>query len=239
MQSTGFPLFKRAVSVTIPVMLGYLFMGMAFGILLQNAGYTARWAFLMPLVIYGGTMQYMAIPFLTEQAGLLTVAITTLLVHFRHFVYGLSFIQRFKPFGLRKYYMIFAMTDETYALMCSVQCDDTKQDEHFLFYIALCNHIYWIVGCVSGAIVGAFLQFDTKGIDFAMTALFIVIAVEQWRSAKSKYPALLGAGAALVSLLLFGADRMIIPAIMGIMLCLLAMRKPLEPLVISQEEPTP
>ncbi|WP_235847490.1 AzlC family ABC transporter permease [Intestinibacillus massiliensis] len=229
-------LVRRALTVTIPVMCGYLFMGIAFGLLLQDAGYSFIWALFMSVVIYAGTMQYMAIPFLVAQADLLTVAITTLLVHFRHFVYGLSFIQRFKPMGKRKYYMMFGMTDETYALLCAEKAPSRESEEKFFFLVALFDHLYWIIGCTAGALAGQFLTINTKGIDFAMTALFIVICVDQWRAAKSKLPTVIGACAAVISLAgskLLGIDNMLIPAIVMIIVCFFALRSKLEPLLLE------
>ena len=233
------PLVRRALMVTVPVMCGYLFMGMAFGLLLQDAGYSFLWALFMSVIIYAGTMQYMAIPFLVAQTDLLTVAVTTLLVHFRHFVYGLSFIKRFQPMGKRKYYMMFGLTDETYALMCAEKAPSKESEERFLFFVALFDQLYWIIGCTAGALVGQFLTINTKGIDFAMTALFIVICVDQWRAAKSKLPTLIGAGAAILSLAgskLLGVDNMLIPAIVMIIACFIALRHKLEPLLVEERE---
>lgn len=227
-------LVRRAFAATIPVMCGYLFMGAAFGLLLQEAGYPFIWAIIMSVLIYAGTMQYMAIPFLVAQTDLLTVAITTLLVHFRHFVYGLSFIQKFKDFGWRKFYMIFGMTDETYALLCAAEAPEGASEETYMFLISLFDHLYWIIGCTFGALAGQFIRFDTTGIDFAMTALFIVICVDQWRAAKSKLPALIGCGAAVLSLVLFQADNMLIPAILMIMASFLMLRSRLEPLALGE-----
>lgn len=232
-------LVRRALTITIPVMCGYLFMGAAFGLLLQEKGYNFLWALFMGIVIYAGTMQYMAIPFLAAQENLFTVAITTLLVHFRHFVYGLSFIQKFKPFGLRKYYMMFGLTDETYALLCAAQTPAGEDEETYLFLISLFNQLYWITGCTLGALAGGFLTIDTTGIDFAMTALFIVIAVDQWRTAKSKLPTIIGAGAAMVSLLvtrLLRIDNMLIPAILIIIGCFILLRSKLEPLTVAANQ---
>lgn len=232
-------LLRRALTVTVPVMCGYIFMGIAFGLLLQDAGYNFIWAIFMSIVIYGGTMQYMAIPFLVAQTDLLTVAITTLLVHFRHFVYGLSFIQRFKPMGKRKYYMMFALTDETYALLCAAQAPSRESEERYLFFIALLDQLYWIIGCTAGALAGQILTFNTKGIDFAMTALFIVICVDQWRTAKTRLPALIGAGAATISLVasrLLGFENMLIPAIIMIIACFIVLRHKLEPLLLQETE---
>lgn len=231
-------LWQRALIVTLPVMCGYVFMGAAFGILLAKAGYHFGWSLLMSTVIYAGTMQYMAVPFLAAQADLVTVALTTLLVHFRHFVYGLSFIERFRPMGWRKYYMMFGLTDETYALLCAAQTPEGASEEKYLFRIALLDQCYWIIGCVLGTIAGSMLTFNTKGIDFAMTALFIVICVDQWRNAHSKLPILIGAGAALLSRILFGtlwgADNMLIPAIIMIITCFLLLRRKLEPILLEE-----
>lgn len=233
-KSAAQKMVKSALITTIPVMCGYLFMGMAFGILLEQAGYNFWWALLMAAVIYAGTMQYMAIPFLVAQTDLLTVAVTTLLVHFRHFVYGLSFISRFKSMGWRKYYMIFGMTDETYALLCAQRVPEGVNEEKYLFLIALLNHLYWISGCVLGAFAGQFLTFDTKGIDFAMTALFVVICVDQWRSSKIHFQTLLGFGCASLSLLLFGKDNMLIPAIIAMVTLFILLSKRLEPFIIQE-----
>ena len=226
-------LVRRALTTTLPVMCGYLFMGAAFGLLLQDAGYNFLWAILMSVLIYAGTMQYMAIPFLVAQTDLVTVAVTTLLVHFRHFVYGLSFIEKFKDFGPRKLYMMFGLTDETYALLCAAQTPAGEDEETYLFLISLLDQLYWIAGCTFGALAGRFLTIDTTGIDFAMTALFIVIAVDQWRAAKSKLPTLFGGGAAVLSLLVFGADNMLIPAIIIIITCFILLRGKLEPLLAA------
>lgn len=213
-------------------------MGAAFGLLLQDAGYHFVWAIFMSVIIYAGTMQYMAIPFLVAQTDLVTVAITTLLVHFRHFVYGLSFLRKFKNFGPRKYYMMFGLTDETYALLCAAQTPAGEDEETYLFLITLFDQLYWISGCTLGAVAGRFLTIDTTGIDFAMTALFIVIAVDQWRIAKSKLPALIGGSAAVLSLAvtkLLHIDNMLIPAIVMIIACFIMLRGRLEPLLQLQQ----
>lgn len=232
-------LIRRVLTVTMPVMCGYLFMGIAFGILLQQAGYNFIWALFMSVIIYAGTMQYMAIPFLVAQTDLVTVAITTLLVHFRYFVYGLSFLDRFKRFGARKYYMMFALTDETYALLCASEPPEGTTSEQYMFLVSLFDHAYWVVGCTLGALVGRFLTFDTTGIDFAMTALFIVICVDQWRTAKTKLPTLLGFGASALALIVtkyMGSDNMLIPAILTIVICFLAMRTKLEPMLLGSDQ---
>ena len=208
--------------------MGYLAIGMAFGFMLQAAGYNFIWAFLMSLSIYAGSGQYLGVSLLSTGAALGTVALMTLIINFRHLVYGLSMLEKFRGMGLRKLYMIFSLTDETYALLSSAQAPVGVNPRNFYFAIAMLDQSYWILGSVIGAVAGAVLPIDTTGIDFAMTALFVVIAVEQWENASSHLPALLGAGATLVSLLLVGAENMLLPALAIIVVALLLLRGRLE-----------
>lgn len=183
-----------AFPVTVPVLMGYLAIGMAFGFMLQAIGYNFIWAFFMSLTIYAGSGQYLGVSLLSSAAALSTVAVMTLLINFRHLVYGLSMLEKFRGMGLRKFYMIFSLTDETYALLSSVQPPVGVDPRNFYFSIALLDQSYWILGSVIGAVAGALLPIDTTGIDFAMTALFVVIAVDQWSAYKRHLPALLGPG---------------------------------------------
>ena len=217
-----------AFPVTVPVLMGYLAIGMAFGFMLQAAGYNFIWAFFMSLSIYAGSGQYLGVSLLSTGAALGTVALMTLIINFRHLVYGLSMLEKFRGMGLRKLYMIFSLTDENYALLSSAQAPVGVNPRNFYFAIAMLDQSYWILGSVIGAVAGAVLPIDTTGIDFAMTALFVVIAVEQWESASSHLPALLGAGATLVSLLLVGAENMLLPALAIIVVVLLLLRGRLE-----------
>lgn len=217
-----------AFPVTVPVLMGYLAIGMAFGFMLQAIGYNFIWAFFMSLTIYAGSGQYLGVSLLSSAAALSTVAVMTLLINFRHLVYGLSMLEKFRGMGLRKFYMIFSLTDETYALLSSVQPPVGVDPRNFYFSIALLDQSYWILGSVIGAVAGALLPIDTTGIDFAMTALFVVIAVDQWSAYKRHLPALLGAGVTLLSLLLVGAENMLLPALGVIVLVLLLLRQRLD-----------
>ena len=193
---------SAAFPVTVPVLMGYLAIGMAFGFMLQAIGYNYIWAFFMSLTIYAGSGQYLGVQLLNTHAALGTVALMTLLINFRHLVYGLSMLEKFRGMGLRKFYMIFSLTDETYALLSSVQVPVGVEPRSFYFSIALLDHSYWILGSVIGAVAGALLPIDTTGIDFAMTALFVVIAVDQWKAYKKHLPAL------IVGVLLLLRDRL-------------------------------
>lgn len=214
-----------AFPVTIPVLMGYLAIGVAFGLMLQSIGYSAPWAVLMSLVIYAGSGQYLGVSLLAMGAPLTEVALMTFIVNFRHLVYGLSLLEKFHGMGLRKFYMMFSLTDETYALLSSAQPPDGVSARDFYFWVALLNQSYWIAGSLIGAVAGQLLGFDTTGVDFAMTALFIVIAVDQWHSYPKHLPALLGAGATLICLLLFGAENMLLPAL-GVIVLVLALARP-------------
>ena len=214
-----------AFSVTVPVLMGYLAIGMAFGLMLQSIGYGVGWALLMSLVIYAGSGQYLGVSLLAAGASLTQTAFLTLMVNFRHLVYGLSMLEKFRGMGARKFYMIFSLTDETYALLSSAKAPEGVDEHDFFFAVALLDHSYWIAGSIIGAVLGAALGFDTTGVDFAMTALFLVIAVGQWRAAGSHLPALLGGAATLISLLLAGAEDMLLPAL-GMIVTALALLRP-------------
>jgi len=217
--------FVTAFPYTIPVFMGYLFLGIAFGVLLSSNGFHVGWALLMSLTIYAGAMQFVAIGLLTGPFGLLNAFIVTLMVNARHLFYGFSVLEKFKISGRLKPYMIFSLTDETYSLLCALEPPEEINRKWFMFFIAAMNHFYWILGSVIGALVGTLIAFDSTGIEFAMTALFIVIFVEQWERTKQHLPALFGVGISAVSLLLFGPDHFVVFAMIGILCCLFLLHK--------------
>ena len=214
-----------AFPATVPVLMGYLAIGVAFGLMLEQAGYGVGWSLLMSVIIYAGSGQYLGVSLLAVGAPLGQAAFLTLMINFRHLVYGLSMLEKFRGMGARKLYMIFSLTDETYALLSSAKVPDGVEEHDYYFAVALLDHVYWIAGSVLGSLLGAALGFDTTGVDFAMTALFLVIAVGQWKSAGSHLPALLGGAATLASLLLVGAEDMLLPAL-GIIICALTLLRP-------------
>lgn len=217
-----------AFPVTVPVLMGYLAIGMAFGLMLQSAGYGVVWAFFMSLTIYAGSGQYLGVSLLATGASLPQVAFLTLMINFRHLVYGLSMLEKFRGMGARKLYMMFSLTDETYALLSSARPPEGVEEHDFYFCVALLDHSYWILGSVIGSLAGAALGFDTTGVDFAMTALFLVIAVGQWKAAGSHLPALLGIAATLLSLWAVGAEDMLLPALGLIIMTLVVLRPRLD-----------
>ena len=217
-----------AFPVTVPVLMGYLAIGMAFGLMLQSIGCGVGWAVLMSAVIYAGSGQYLGVSLLAAGASLPQTAFLTLIINFRHLVYGLSMLEKFRGMGARKLYMIFSLTDETYALLSSAKAPEGVEEHDFFFAVALLDQSYWVLGSAIGSLLGSALAFDTTGVDFAMTALFLVIAVGQWRGAGSHLPALLGGAAALAGLALAGAEDMLLPALAIIVIALTLLRPRLE-----------
>ncbi len=219
---------KSAFPNTIPILMGYLFIGMVFGILLRSKGYNFWWAILMSSCIYAGSMQFVAINLLTSGFNIVAVVVMTFMINARHLFYGLSMLDKFKYMGKKKFYMIFSLTDETFSLLTSAEPPQDVNKNWFYFFIALLDHFYWIIGSLIGAIIGSVWSFNTKGIDFVMTALFVVIFVEQWKSNKNNIPAFIGICASLLCLIIFGSSNFIIPSMILILITLTAFRKPIE-----------
>ncbi len=214
-------LIKQAFIATIPVLTGYLVLGFGFGIVLKSAGYGVMLAFIMSFFIYAGSMQYVAVGLLTGGASLLTAALTTLMVNARHLFYGISMLGKYQNAGKRKAYLILALTDETYSLLCGDIPNVPRESERdYSLLVSLLNHTYWVTGSVLGAFVGSILKFNTEGVDFALTALFLTVFIEQWMLSKNHIPAIVGAGASVLCLVLFGADKFLIPAMLLILLAL-------------------
>ena len=217
---------KRALLSTIPVLTGYLVLGFGFGIVLRAQGGTILLAAAMSIFIYAGSMQYVAIGLLTGGASLISVAVTTLMVNARHLFYGISMLDRYRDIGASKPYLIFALTDETYSLVCHDALPVSKeQRKAYCFFVSLFNHLYWVAGTLLGALIGSLISFDTTGIDFALTALFVTVFVEQWLSTRRHAPAMIGIGASAACLALFGSERFLIPAMLLIALALCLYRE--------------
>lgn len=218
-------LFRTAFLDTVPVMTGYIFLGFGFGILMQRSGFHVLWSAAMSLFIYAGSMQYVAVSLLTSGASLLTAALTTFVVNARHLFYGISMIESYKNTGKKKPYLIFGLTDETYSLVSRSQFPKHVSKTGYCFCVTLFDHIYWVLGTLLGSLTGTFLPINYEGVEFALTALFVTIFVEQWLSAKQHTPAIVGVGATVLSLMLFGQDVFLIPSMVMIAASLTIMRK--------------
>lgn len=225
---------KKAFPYTIPVMTGYLFIGIAFGVMFAEKGYSFLWAVLMSLLVYAGSGQYLAVNFFAPGFSLIQVVVMTLMVNVRHIFYGISLLEAFHKMGKKRWYMIFGLTDETYSLLCTTKIPKDVDEEKFLFVMSMMNQSYWLIGSAIGGIAGAVLPFNSEGIDFAMTALFVVIFVEQWMEKENRVPAMVGVFAAVVCLCTFGMDKFVLPAMLLIVSVLLVSRTRLEGSVMEE-----
>ena len=205
---------------TVPVLTGYLFLGMGFGILLSENGYGVLWALAMSIFVFAGSGQYLAVSLLANSSGLLSAAIATLLVNARHLFYGISLLEKYKGTGKKKPYLIFALTDETYSLVTQNEPPEGMSRHSYCFTVSVLDHIYWITGCTLGALVGQFIPINYEGIEFVLTALFVTMFVDRWLTNKDHFSAIVGACATLVSLLLIGSEFFLIPAMVLIALLL-------------------
>lgn len=215
---------RYALARSLPVMAGYLVLGLGFGVLLAAKGYGPGWAVAMSTLIYAGSMQYLAVDLLAGGASLVAAALMTLTVNARHLFYGVSMVERYRDAGPAKPYLIFALTDETYSLVCSGEPPAGVDRKGYFLLVSLLDHLYWIAGSALGALLGGALPFDSTGIDFSMTALFLVVMTEQWRTSRDHRPALVGLGVSLVCLWIFGASDFLIPAMVGITVVLTLLR---------------
>lgn len=217
---------KLAFPHTLPVFAGYLVLGFGFGLLLQSKGYSFLWAILMSITIYGGSMQYVGVDILSSGAGIITTAIMSLMIQARHTFYGLSLLAKYKDIGKTKPYLIFGITDETYSLVTSVNPPKGVNKGLFYFWITLLDQCYWIIGGAIGALFGQMVHINTKGVDFSMTSLFVVILVDNLmkNKGKGKIPSFVGLGISFASLMIFGAESFLIPAMVCIAIILMILR---------------
>ena len=220
---------KAAFFKSVPVMAGYLIIGLGFGILLRDAGYGVLWAAAMSVLIYAGAMQYVGVGLIAGGAGLLSAAVATLAVNARHLFYSLSMVDVYRGAGKKRPYLIFALTDETYSLLCDGAAPAGTDPHAYRLLVSLFNHCYWIIGSVAGNLLGDVVPFSTAGIEFSMTALFVATFVSQWKAGKSHIPAVVGVLCSVGSLLLFGPEHFLIPAMLLITLALFLLKNKLPP----------
>jgi 4-azaleucine resistance transporter AzlC len=218
-------IFMSALKITIPVFLGYIPLGIAFGLLLSGAGYHWIYALLMSLLVYAGSAQFLAVALLVAGAGLTDFAVATLLLNLRHSFYGLSMLEKFSDVGMVKPYLIFALTDETYALLTTTEVPQGGSKSKFYFYIAALNHLYWIIGSVLGAVLGSVLDLNLEGMSFVLPALLVVLTIEQYFCSKVRFPFVAALGAGILSLMFFRSENMLLSSIVLGTLVLIAWEK--------------
>ena len=215
---------KTAFVKSIPIFCSYVFVSMAYGMMMASAGFPWYDSLLVSLTVYTGAFQFVLITFLSIGASLITIALTALLMNSRQSFYSITFLKEFKQMGRRKLYMIHTMTDETYAVNCTLDLPK-KEKEDTMFLVALFSRCYWIVGSVLGGILGQIIPFDLTGLDFCMTALFLIIFIDQWEKAEKHTPALTGLGTGVICLLIFGENRFMLPALLIVSALLLLFQR--------------
>ena len=219
---------RYAFARTLPIMAGYLVLGLGFGVLLQSKGYGVGWSLAMSTLIYAGSKQYVTIDLLAGGASLISVALMTLMVNARHLFYGIALLDRYQDTGRKKPYLIFGLSDETFSVTCSAQIPPKIDKGWFFFWVTALDQLYWVTGATLGGLFGSLISFNTEGLDFVMTAMFVVILLEQWLKEKNHTCTLLGLGLAALSLFLFGPDGFMLPAMGAILAVLLLLRSTLE-----------
>lgn len=227
---------KAAIPHTIPVFIGFIILGMAYGILMSSKGYGVGWSVLMSIFVFAGSMQYVAITALTTVFNPINAFLLTLVVNARHIFYGISMLDRFKNAGKFKPYLIFGLCDETFSVLCSAEPPEGVDRNLFMFFITLLDHSYWVLGSAIGGVIGSMVSFNTTGLDFVLTALFVVIFVGQWKKGGNRKSALVGVFSTILCLLVFGRDHFIIPSMILIMIVLGGMKNSIEGPEELQEE---
>jgi len=220
--------FFAALPHTLPVFTGYIVLGAAYGILMDSKGFSLLWIILASVFVYAGSMQFVAVALLAAGFDPLGSILMTLAVNARHLFYGISMLDQYRGVGRMKPYLIFTLTDETFSIVCSALPPEGVERKWFYFFISLLDHIYWISGSILGGLLGSMINFNTKGIDFVLTALFVVILINQWKSTANHLPAIIGIVSAVLSRILFGPSDFIIPAMISILFFVTVLKSPME-----------
>ena len=205
--------FSYALRHSLPIFAGFLPLGLAYGVLMQNAGYNALWTGATCLFVFAGSLQFLMISFFTGAVSYVTVAVMALLINSRHIFYGISLIEEFRNFGLWKYYLIYSLTDENYSLHCSAKMEEGMDEKWTYIFTATLTLLYWTVSCVLGSLIGTLITIDMTGVDFALTALFVTILLDQLKDAVSRLPAVVAMFSSIICLLIFGPDNFILPSL--------------------------
>ena len=220
--------FKAALPYTLPICIGFLFLGMSYGFLMRSKGFSFLYPMLMSIFIFAGSMEFVTVNLLLSAFNPLYAFLLALMVNARHLFYGISMLDKYRNVGMKKIYLIYGMCDETFTINCAVASPPDIDKGWFMFFVTLLNQVYWVTGATLGALLGYIIHFNTKGIEFVMTALFVVMFIEQWESTTEHRFALIGIGCSLLCLLLLGSQYFILPAMALIVLCSMLTRKTLK-----------
>lgn len=225
---------RFALKHTVPILFEYVFIGLSFGILMADIGYSPLWSVFSALTVYAGSMQLVMVSLLKVGTPLPAVAFTALAVNARHIFYGIGFVEKFRRMGWRFPFMVFSLTDEAYSILCSVRYEDGMDEDRAAFFISLFTYLYWAVSCFMGGIIGHMIPWDMTGIDFSATVFFFVVILNQWQQYKSKVPALTGIICAVMGLLVIGPENFLVPALAVSLLVLIFVRDRISERLVSR-----
>ena len=219
---------RAAFPQTIPIFAGFLFLGMAYGIYMNVSGFSFVYPMIMAFVIFGGSLELLAVEMLLSPFAPVQVLLVSLMIQARHLFYGISMLDRFRGMGWKKFYLIYGMCDESFSINYTAKIPDDCDKGWFYFFVTALNQLYWVSGATIGGLLGELITFKTEGLEFVMTAMFIVIFLEQWLKEKHHYSAWAGMLSGVACLLVFGADNFLIPTMICILVLLTAFRRPIE-----------
>lgn len=228
MRNSKLAALRAAIPYTVPIFAGFWFLAMAYGIQMSTSGFAFWYPMVMSAVIYGGSLEFVAVSMLLSPFAPVQTFLMTLMIQARHLFYGISMLDKYKSLGPKKYYLIYAMCDETFSVNYTAKIPENVNRGWFYFFVTLLNQLYWVSGATIGGLLGSLIHFDTTGLDFVMTAMFVVIFMEQWMKERRHFSELIGFFAAVCCRLLFGADSFLIPTMVCIFVCLSFLKKPIE-----------
>lgn len=220
--------FKTAFPQTIPIFTGFCFLGLAYGIYMNASGFSFVYPMFMSMLIFGGSLEFVAVEMLLSPFAPLSVIVMTLLIQARHLFYGISMLDKYKGMGWKKFYLIFGMCDESFSINCSAEIPKDVDKGWFMFFVTLLNQFYWVASATIGGLIGSLLKINTDGISFVMTAMFVVIFLDQWLKEDSHISSLIGIIVSAICLICFGADSFMLPTMACILLLLTVFRKNIE-----------
>ena len=220
--------FRAAFPYTLPILAGFLFLGATYGIYMNVSGFSFLYPMIMSMTVFAGSAEFVAVSLLLGAFDPIQAFLMILMINARHLFYGISLLEKYSGTGWKKFYLIFGMCDESFSINCSADIPENVDKSWFMFFVTILNQSYWVLGATFGGIFGSFINFNTEGLEFVMTAMFVVIFLEQWLKEKNHISSLTGLGLSLICLIIFGPDRFMIPAMLSIAGALTFVRKPLE-----------
>lgn len=226
--------FQAAFPYTVPIMAGFLFLGIAYGMYMNLSGFAPIYPILMSLLIYGGSMEFIAVSVLLSRFDPIGTFVLTLMVHARHIFYGISMLDKYKGMGWKKAYLIFGMCDETFSINCTAQIPTGVDRGWFYFFVTMLNHLYWVAGATLGGLFGSLLDIQVEGLEFVMTALLVVIFLDNWMKEKNHVSSLIGLGFTILCLVIFKSENFLIPSMVCILVALTLVRGGLEKKVMEE-----